>query len=143
MIAYFIDLESQEEVIRTAEKSPFVTVFEYGEFCSMSADYALSSKNVQAFMKRSDLKFDLIINEEFFHDSFLMFAHKYNAPIVTISTQILIDMLSLIIVIISLIFYLGRYVWHIGFFRCTNGIVYTTFACSTFDACLQRQYVFL
>lgn len=82
----FIVSGSQEEIINTAEKSPFISIFEYGEFCGMSADFALSSKNVQAFMKRNDLEFDLIINEEFFHDSFLMFAHKYNAPIVTIST---------------------------------------------------------
>lgn len=82
----FIDLESQEEVIKTATKSPFVSIFEYGEFCYMSAEYALSNVNVQTFLKRNDLQFDLVINEEFFHDSFLMFAHKYNAPIITIST---------------------------------------------------------
>lgn len=54
-------------------------------FCQFSADYALSSANVQAFLKRTDQQFDLVVNEEFFHDSFLMFGHKFKAPIVTIS----------------------------------------------------------
>lgn len=54
----------------------------------MSADYALTSANVQAFLKRTDQQFDLVINEEFFHDSYLMFGHKFKAPIVTISMSI-------------------------------------------------------
>lgn len=71
--------------MESAEKSPFLSVFEYTEFCEISADYALSTANIQKFLKRKDLHFDLVINEEFFHDSFLMFAHKFNAPLVTIS----------------------------------------------------------
>lgn len=81
-----IATESQEQIMESAVKSPFLSVFEYAEFCQISADYALSTANVQTFLKRNDLRYDLIINEEFFHDSFLMFAHKFKAPIVTIST---------------------------------------------------------
>lgn len=77
--------EPQEQILKSALKSPFVTIFEYPQFCQISADFALSSANVQAFLKRADLQFDLIINEEFFHDSLLMFAHKFKAPIVSIS----------------------------------------------------------
>lgn len=50
-----------------------------------SSNYALSRENVKAFIQ-SDAKFDLIVNEEFYHDSFLMFAHKFDAPVVEIST---------------------------------------------------------
>lgn len=46
--------------------------------------YAFENPNVQKFIHSTGLHFDLIINEEFFGDSFLMFAHKFKAPIVTI-----------------------------------------------------------
>lgn len=49
-----------------------------------SSDHALGDANVQKLINRNDLHFDLIINEEIFHDSFLMFGHKFKAPIVTI-----------------------------------------------------------
>lgn len=68
------------------ETSPFWDLFEFPEFLKGIADYSLSSANVQQFLKRTDLHFDLVINEEFFMESFLMFAHKYKAPLVTIST---------------------------------------------------------
>lgn len=68
------------------ETSPFWDLFEFPDFLGMIADYSLSSKNVQEFVKRTDLHFDLVINEEFFMESFLMFAHKYKTPLVTIST---------------------------------------------------------
>ncbi|XP_021702436.1 UDP-glucuronosyltransferase 2B7 [Aedes aegypti] len=48
--------------------------------------YALESANVQKFIKREDQHFDLIVAEQFFQESLLMFAHKFDAPIITIST---------------------------------------------------------
>ncbi|XP_062551806.1 UDP-glycosyltransferase UGT5-like [Armigeres subalbatus] len=48
--------------------------------------YALENYNVQQFINREDLHYDLIVAEQFFQESWLMFAHKFNAPIVTIST---------------------------------------------------------
>lgn len=75
-------------MFKSAVMSPFFSVFEYPEFCQISADYALSTANVQKFLKQTDLKFDLVINEEFFHDSFLMLSHKFKAPIITISKYI-------------------------------------------------------
>lgn len=75
----------QEQLFRQSTVSPFKQAIQYFDFLRLSADYALSSANVQAFLKRSDQQFDLIVNEEFFHDSFLMFGHKFKAPIVTIS----------------------------------------------------------
>lgn len=60
------------------------TVEMFSAFAYMSAAYALNDKKVQEFIRRNDLHFDLVINEEVFHDSFLAFAHKYKAPVVTI-----------------------------------------------------------
>lgn len=49
-----------------------------------SAEYSLSSENVQKFIHQKHLHFDLVINEEFFHDVYLLFGYKYKAPTVTI-----------------------------------------------------------
>lgn len=57
----------------------------------MSAGHALNSKSVQEFIKRTDLHFDLVINEEIYHDAFLMFGKKFNAPVVTICEYILFN----------------------------------------------------
>lgn len=61
------------------------TVKAFSQFGYISAEHALSSKQVQEFIHRNDLHFDIVINEEIFHDSLLMFAHKYKVPVVTIS----------------------------------------------------------
>lgn len=48
------------------------------------SNHCLSNSNVQKFLHRNDLHFDLVINEEFFMDSLLMFGQKFNAPLMTI-----------------------------------------------------------
>lgn len=50
----------------------------------LTSDHGLQTKHVKEFIDRDDLHFDLIISEQFFQESWLMFAHKFNAPIVTI-----------------------------------------------------------
>ncbi|XP_058448415.1 UDP-glycosyltransferase UGT5-like [Malaya genurostris] len=61
-------------------------LFLYWRLGLATSRHGLESANVQNFLKRNDLHFDLIVSEQFFQESWLMFAHKYNAPIVTIST---------------------------------------------------------
>lgn len=51
-----------------------------------STEHAFNDKNVAEFIKRNDLQFDVVVLEQFFHDSWLPFATKFNAPIVTIAT---------------------------------------------------------
>lgn len=46
--------------------------------------FALENPNVQQFIEQDDSVFDLVISEQFYQEAFLMFAHKYRAPIVTI-----------------------------------------------------------
>lgn len=50
-----------------------------------SIEHALKTDSVRNFIKNDKSKFDLVFAEQFFQESFLMFAHKYKAPIVTIS----------------------------------------------------------
>lgn len=53
------------------------------------AEHALNDPNIRKFIHRTDLHFDLVINEEFFQDSISMFAHKFKAPQITICKTIL------------------------------------------------------
>lgn len=50
-----------------------------------STEHALKTESVRNFIKNDKSKFDLILAEQFFQESMLMFAHKYKAPIVTFS----------------------------------------------------------
>lgn len=50
-----------------------------------TARYAFENNNVKEFMRQQDLKFDLVIVEVFTHESWLMFGHRFKAPIVGIS----------------------------------------------------------
>lgn len=55
-------------------------------FTSATTEYAWANRNVQHFIHSDKSKFDLIISEQFYQESWLTFAHKYKAPIITIST---------------------------------------------------------
>ncbi len=49
------------------------------------SEWGLKDPKVQQFIKRDDLHFDLILMELIFQESWLMFAHKFKAPIVGMS----------------------------------------------------------
>ena len=46
---------------------------------------AFQTENLRKFVNAKNLTFDLVIAEQFVQESFLMFAHKYKAPLITIS----------------------------------------------------------
>lgn len=50
-----------------------------------SSEHAFNTKSMKDFIKNDKSKFDLIFAEQFFQEAFLMFAHIYKAPIVTLS----------------------------------------------------------
>lgn len=49
-----------------------------------SSDYNLRDPKVKELIDSDNLSFDLVINEDFYHDSWLMFGYKFNAPTITI-----------------------------------------------------------
>ncbi|XP_058832649.1 UDP-glycosyltransferase UGT5-like isoform X2 [Topomyia yanbarensis] len=51
-----------------------------------TAQYGFTRENVKNFTLNDHSKFDLILAEQFYQEAYLMFAHKYQAPIVTIGT---------------------------------------------------------
>lgn len=79
-----MNLDSRIDLFNSDLRSAFSTLFMFPFFGKYSGEHGLNNTNVQKFIHRNDLHFDLIINEEIYHDSWLMFGHKFNAPIVTI-----------------------------------------------------------
>ncbi|XP_055312528.1 UDP-glucosyltransferase 2-like isoform X2 [Sitodiplosis mosellana] len=73
-----------EDIYKVVHYSPFAVVDAFRSFANASLDYALADKNVKKFIHRTDLHFDLVINEDIYYDALLMFGHKFKAPIVTI-----------------------------------------------------------
>lgn len=65
-------------------QSNFFTVAVSSIFGKILADNAMSDANVQRIIHQNNSHFDLIISDEIHIDSFLMFAHKFKAPIITI-----------------------------------------------------------
>ncbi|XP_058056810.1 UDP-glycosyltransferase UGT5-like [Anopheles bellator] len=51
-----------------------------------TTEHAFESPIVQKFLQTKGLHFDLLIAEQFVQESFLMLAHQYRVPIVTINT---------------------------------------------------------
>lgn len=66
------------------DSSPFSVISDMASFTNVMNSYAFENPNVQKLIHATDLTFDVVINEEFFAESFLMFAHKFKAPIITI-----------------------------------------------------------
>jgi glucuronosyltransferase len=64
----------------------YENLFLYWRVGELTTTHALENIDIQKFIVRKDLHFDLIISEQFFQEAFLMFAHKFKAPIVTIGT---------------------------------------------------------
>lgn len=65
--------------------SPFYYVwklYQEGPACSI---HGFEHPDVQAFIHRKDLHFDLVLADLFLYESWYMFAHHFKAPIVGIS----------------------------------------------------------
>uniref|UniRef100_A0A1W7R8N0 UDP-glucuronosyltransferase n=1 Tax=Aedes albopictus TaxID=7160 RepID=A0A1W7R8N0_AEDAL len=51
-----------------------------------TAQHGFTRENVRDFIRNDDSHFDLILAEQFYQEAYLMFAHKYKAPIVSVGT---------------------------------------------------------
>lgn len=78
-------LASQDMFLEMATSSAFSSLQNVKGFMKVSNDYAWNNPNVQRFIHSTGQQhFDLVINEDFFAESFLIFAHIYKAPVVSI-----------------------------------------------------------
>lgn len=76
-----------KDAFNNSERSYFEELVIYEQITTPSSDHGLNDSKVKKIIHSQDLHFDLVINEEFFHESWLMFAYKFKAPIVTICTN--------------------------------------------------------
>ncbi|XP_055588576.1 UDP-glycosyltransferase UGT4-like [Uranotaenia lowii] len=74
------------DIFESKYSSDIKNLFLYWNVGLSTTKYALENPNVQEFIEHDDTDFDLIISEQFYQEAFLMFAHKYRAPIVTVGT---------------------------------------------------------
>lgn len=86
LLTYSFDfvLVPQELLLKMNANSIFVALSQVQGFVNAMNQYAFENVNVQKFIHSTEFEFDVIINEEFFADSFLMFGHKFKAPLITI-----------------------------------------------------------
>uniref|UniRef100_A0A182YRJ6 UDP-glycosyltransferases domain-containing protein n=1 Tax=Anopheles stephensi TaxID=30069 RepID=A0A182YRJ6_ANOST len=74
------------DIYESKYNSDLNNLFLYWRVGLSTTQYALENENVQQFIEHDDTDFDVIISEQFYQEAFLMFAHKYRAPIVTLCT---------------------------------------------------------
>lgn len=105
----FSYLVPPEEVFKKSSGSPFVERTKLAFFSKVLVEHTLKSKAVRELSLRSDLQFDLVINEEFFHDAYLMFGHKFKAPVVTFCKYFFHNCVNCIIKIALILLIQGSY----------------------------------
>lgn len=74
-------------VFNATYTSPFTSVGWLYQLGLDNSEHGLKHANVQKLIQSENSHFDLIISEQFYQETWLMFAHKFNAPIVTISSM--------------------------------------------------------
>lgn len=64
--------------------SKFTSIAQLHDFVHAMNSHAFEDPNVQKLIHSTNLHYEVVINEEFFADSFLMFGHKFKAPTITL-----------------------------------------------------------
>lgn len=66
------------------DQSDFGKVRDYEMVSTPSSEHGLQNAEVQKIIHSTNMSFDLVINEDFYHESWLMFGYKFKVPTVTI-----------------------------------------------------------
>ncbi|ETN60503.1 UDP-glucuronosyltransferase 2B28 [Anopheles darlingi] len=74
------------DIYESKYNSDLSNLFLYWRIGLSTTQYALENEQVQQFIEQDDTDYDVIVSEQFYQEAFLMFAHKYRAPIVTLCT---------------------------------------------------------
>lgn len=91
---------TQDDLFQTSMSLSMAKISQFG---TTSAEYSLSNENVQKFIHQKHLHFDLVINEEFFHDVYLLFGYKFKAPTITIGEY---DKITIcLFIVVQIIYY--------------------------------------
>lgn len=87
-MGFFLFLVSLKSAYNMGAQNEMEKIATFERVCRPSSEYGLNDSNVQKIIHSTDLHFDLVINEDFFHESWLMFGYKFNAPLVTICKKL-------------------------------------------------------
>lgn len=79
-----LNIFSVPDVFAVYDQNDFEKIRACEQLSTPSSEHGLKHPNVQKIIHSKDLHFDLVVTEDFWHESWLMFAYKFNAPIVTI-----------------------------------------------------------
>lgn len=79
------DLVTQEQIFELKFMNQIDMLSMYWWLGIESTKYCLENPAVRNFTLHDDSHFDLILTEQFFQEALLMFAHKYKAPIISLS----------------------------------------------------------
>lgn len=74
----------QEDVFKWSSKSMFAVLALSIEFIRDSCKHSFENEQMQKFIKSENQYFDLVLIEDCWTDAFLIFGHKFNAPIALI-----------------------------------------------------------
>lgn len=82
-LCFYLDM-STEQIYDLGDQSDFGKVHDLEWFSTPSSEHGLKNPKVQQLIHSTNMTFDLVINEEINHDSWLMFGYKFKAPTITI-----------------------------------------------------------
>lgn len=75
-----------DDIFNLKYSSDWNNVFLFYRAGLISTEHAFNDAKVQQLIQSENVHFDVIVLEQFNHDAFLLFAHKFKAPIITIAT---------------------------------------------------------
>ncbi|XP_031625276.1 UDP-glucuronosyltransferase 1-7-like [Contarinia nasturtii] len=78
---------SMDNMFESSHDNDFHKLELFERVSTPSSDFGLKSASMQKMIHSNDLHFDLVIQQDYFHESWLMFAYKFDAPVITICTN--------------------------------------------------------
>lgn len=76
--------DSPSDVFQNDDANDFTKIWLYVVVASPASEHGLNNSNVQKIIHSKDLKFDLVVVQDIFSESWLMFAYKFDAPVISI-----------------------------------------------------------
>ncbi|XP_030239676.1 UDP-glucuronosyltransferase 2B13 isoform X2 [Drosophila navojoa] len=77
----------KENLFTMRYASDFQNLQMYWKIGQLTTEHALQDPQVKRLIESQDEHYDLVILEQYFHEAFLMFGHKFKCPVVTIGTM--------------------------------------------------------
>lgn len=113
---YLLYPVTPEDVYKSTYNTDFSNVKLFASAGRLCSYYGLKDPKVQELIRSKNLDFDLVINEQMFQESWLMFGYKFNAPLITISKQSSVSDCFQFPIFYFLYDWFGfRHLWNIGF----------------------------